>query len=157
MSKLHETAFNFAQQYSALTEFATALVAEGHDEEKAKNLKSEISLLEASLGQKKYQVDQITIAMSAHKVQLEQVQKDINRKFDEATEKANIIVKDGENKAVEIIDKARQRVASIKIEAAKEQDEASKRIADLQRQIADLEAYKKSLDASLLVLKQKFA
>ena len=157
MSKLHETARNFLNQWSSLTEFATTLVAEGYDEEKSKNLKSEIALLENSLQQKKYQVDQITIAMSAHKVQLEQVQKDITRKFDEADAKAELIIKDAKSDAEIILSKAKERVMNIKSQAATEQDEASKRIAELNNEITTLTGEASNLRYELAALKKKFA
>lgn len=157
MSKVSDTARNFIHQYSALTEFATALVAEGYDEEKNANLKSENEKLEKELGQKKYQLDQVTISVTKKQDELKLFDKNVSKAIYAADEKAALIIKDADEEASKRVMEAKQRVAAIKTQAAEEQDEASKRIADLNRQVADLEAYKKSLDASILVLKQKFS
>lgn len=156
MSKVSDTARNFIQQYSALTEFATALVAEGYDEEKNANLKSENEKLDDAIGRKRYQLDKLGIDMAAQKTQAQQIEKDKARILAEADQKASLIIKDADEEAEKRIATAKARVAEIKKQAAQEQDEASKRIADLQREVGDLAAEKDLLRTDIAALKQKF-
>lgn len=157
MSRIHEAARNFLQQYSSLSAFAQAIIDEGWNEENKNNLVAEIKGHEATLAALKSDHDAVTTVVAGQRSRLAEIDAEIAKKLDHAADQAQAVIYEAEKVGETIIEKAKMRALELKTEADTAQGEAMQQVAILNGEIASFIAEKQHIEEEIAALKQKFA